>query len=89
MPRGAQVHFSRLHAGAFGDGEWLSHLLRKIGLQLIYSFVLIDGIKVFCLTVMSGPYLESVLPPRSSWPITHKCIRKPVRRLHKVLDVLL
>ncbi len=83
------VQPSQLHAGALDDGEWYAQLRVSFGMQLFYSLVVVDGVKIACLTLTSGPMLEGFMPPKATWPIAHGMIRRPLRRMHKVLDVLL
>lgn len=78
-----------LHAGALEDAEWRAELRASFAMQLFYSFVVIDGVKIGCLTLTSGPALEGLLPSKATWPLAHAIVRKPLRRMHKILDVLI
>ena len=76
---------SQLHANAYSHEEWLVSFQVALCLSLASSFLVIDGVKVALLTLLSLPKFEAALQGR----VRAKLLRKPLRRLHKVLDVIL
>ena len=83
------VNPAHLYAGALDDSQWRDEFLESLLLQCFYSFVLVDGVKIACLTLTSGSILDGVLPSKTEWPVAHQAVRKPLRRMHKALDMLL
>jgi len=75
-----------LHASGQKDEEWRAVLVTGIILACVESFVIIDAIKVFVLTGTSSHALERALPPRTG---RRRLLRKPLRRLHLVIDTML
>ena len=76
---------SNLQASALDDDEWSDAFTHAFLLASLQSLLLVDAIKIGCLTATaSGGLLDTVLRR------THtKALRKPLRRLYKFFDVLL
>ena len=75
----------QLEAHALSHAEWHDAFVGAFAFSLMTSFIIVDGIKVGVLTFMSLPWVEAAL----QGDIRSRVIRKPLRRLHKVLDVML
>lgn len=75
-----------LHASALDEEEWQSTFLQAFVLAMLQSLILIDLLKVMCLTNTSlGGPLDQLVLRRAGC----RCLRKPLRRLYKVFDILL
>ena len=76
---------SPLQASAVDEQSWYASVRETYILSLVQSLLLVDLLKVLCLTLTSEPMLARVgLKKRG-----RKCLGKPIRRLHKVLEFLL
>jgi hypothetical protein len=75
-----------LQASALEESEWLSRLCRAFGASMLASFVLVDGSKVLLLTLTNTPSIDRAL---SRTKRKKRFVRTPLRRLHRLLDVLL
>ena len=72
-----------LQAVATDETEWHEAFVTAFALATLNSLLLIDGLKVLCLTVtcVGGP-LETCIEKRCKW------LRKPIRKLYKLVDVM-
>lgn len=101
----ARAHLAdNLRASALDNATWWAQVRSAFGFSIFYSFLLIDGVKVVCLTLTSKPALAALgLPsgqadkeigggggaiPRRSRSLATEVTRKTLRRFHKVLDFL-
>ena len=75
----------QLEAQSVSRAEWERAYHGAVALSLLMSFVVVDGVKVSVLTMLSLPAIEEVLRGR----LRSRFIRKPLRRIYKVLDVML
>jgi hypothetical protein len=81
------------------DEQWRSDFMGALSLNLLFSFLVFDMVKVFCLTLTSKAFLVSVLSPSNGdvadaplgkgrcSPLVRLIVRV-LRRAHKVLDWL-
>jgi len=81
-----QQENAQLVASSLAKDNWRLVAWKGIILACAESFILIDGIKVLVLTLTSSHALERALP-EGSW--RRRLARKPLRRIHMVVDVLL
>ena len=76
---------SQLQAASVDQQSWHAAVQESYALSLVQSFLLIDLMKVLCLTLTLQPLLSRVgLNKRGG-----RCLSKPMRRLHKLLDFML
>jgi len=103
-----------LEATAVEEGRWYEDLRTGFTLSLVYSLLIVDGIKVVCLTFTSPPalvrfglvspealaahdgrWVDAELPrrPRHQRILNigrvGEWVRKILRRLHKVMDMIM
>ena len=76
----------QMQASATPYADWWTSVATGVALSCAESFVIIDGIKVFMFTLTSSHTLERALPHGSRRRLL---TRKPLRRLHKVVDAFL
>jgi hypothetical protein len=76
----------QLQASATPYAEWWASVATGVALSCAESYVIIDGIKVCMFTLTSSITLERALPHGSRQRVL---MRKPLRRLHKVIDAFL
>ena len=77
---------SNLEAQSLSHSDWLAAFGNAVGLCILGSLLLVDGIKVLVITILDLPDLDARL---RSHRLTSLLLRKPLRRLHQVLDVCL
>ena len=75
-----------LEATALTREEWYASFNAAFLFSLVTSFLLVDGVKICLLSMMSLPEIEAALKASK---LKKALIRKPLRRLHKLLDMLL
>jgi hypothetical protein len=75
-----------LQASSLDEAEWHATFRSTFALSLINSFVLIDALKVVLLTLTSAPGLDG---PLMRTRCRRLLVRKPLRRMHRVLDMVL
>ena len=75
-----------LKASSMSLDDWRAAVTFGIVLSCVESFLLIDGLKVIVLTLTSTRALDAVLPPHTT---KRRLARKPLRRLHMVVDAVL
>mmetsp|Transcript_48597 Transcript_48597/g.96944 ORF Transcript_48597/g.96944 Transcript_48597/m.96944 type:complete len:87 (+) Transcript_48597:3-263(+) len=76
---------AKLQATSVDDASWMVAFRTAFLLSLLQSFLLVDTVKIACLSLTGGPLLASLLHGRG------RCVGKwvflkPIRRLHKILD---
>ena len=72
----------QLQAASVEDASWHAAVREACFLSLLQSFLLIDFIKVLCLTLTSDLALARAGMRKRSG----KCFARPIRRFHKLLD---
>ena len=75
-----------LQASALSQEEWRSKVLVSYLYSVAQSFIIVDGVKVGLIWLTSGPVLQLAFPHGS---LRHRLIIKPLRRMHKIVDVVL
>ncbi len=75
----------QLQASALDEADWDAAFARTYALACLQSFVVVDLIKVACLTnTGQGGPIERALSRRKST----RWLRKPLRRTYKIFDIL-
>lgn len=85
MPQGLQ-------ASAKSEEEWLGAFASGFGLSFVQSLVLVDAAKVLCLTLTCAPALAACgcgKGEKGCWSKLGKLARKPLRRAHKIMDIIM
>jgi len=83
---------SLLLASSVDDDAWLDAVARAYVLSVLSSLLIVDVAKVLCLTLTGRPALDACAGHHGARGraarIFGKSLRKPLRRCHKVLDVV-
>ena len=80
---------SQLRASALDDEEWFARIQSGFLLSIMNSMAILDLCKVVCLTLTTSPALKAIgMGKQVKWKTT-KVLRRVLRRLHKVLDLVL
>jgi hypothetical protein len=77
---------SHLEAQPLSRAAWLDAFASAVRLSLLSSLILIDGVKVGLLTLTSLPYVDARLRRTRA---SRLLVRKPLRKVHQMLDMLL
>ena len=77
-----------LHAGSVDEATWRARLGGSFAMSVLNSLVLVDALKVVCLTLTSAPALAAFGLEQRSASAPARIVRKLLRRAHKVLDAL-
>ena len=79
-----------LQTSSLDEDDFHSSLVSGLVLSCAASFLLVDLVKAICLTLTATPALVAygVQKKSRTWAVMN-VVRKPFRRLHKILDVLL
>ena len=86
-----------LEVTALSDSEWAALAARLALLGVLNSLLLVDAMKVLCLTLTSRPVLQRAAgllgAHAEAWmnsdTLFARTVRKVLRRVHKVFDVLM
>jgi hypothetical protein len=99
--RGRELLQFELLASSLDEASWYATMRGSFALGLFESWVVVDSLKVLCLTLTCKPALASCGlahegPNKQAHKKNKGCeervasyLRKPLRRAHKILDVLL
>jgi len=69
-------------AASIEQSSWRDAMLAGVALSLLQSLVVVDGIKVLVLAFTTPPWLEANFGKTRT-----RCCVKPLRRLHKVIEI--
>ena len=75
----------QLQAGSMSYAQWTTAVVRAFSFSLLQSLLVVDLLKVICLTATSEPLLVRIGLHKKSG----RRLAKPIRRLHKLMDLLL
>lgn len=84
--RSRRIMPQQLRASAIDDDEWNATIISSFALSIAQSLLLVDLVKVLCLTLTCGPALAVCGMDGNRFV---SCVKKPLRRAHKILDALL
>ena len=75
---------SQLEAQPLAMAEWYAAFERALCVALLMSFLVFDGVKIVLLTMLNQPCIETRLRGNPCL----RLVRKALRRVHNVLDIL-
>ena len=76
---------TQLQASPVDDASWRTSVGSAFGISLLQSLLVVDGVKVLCLFATS----KAMLARMGLQSKRMERFAKPVRRLHKIMDVIL